>query len=71
MDEISPILCGKCHVTPERGFERDGEVWASCSICGQEDRVTDVQREAAEYHADKLIGGMFAGLRGTHGQEPA
>jgi hypothetical protein len=56
MDESSPILCGKCHVTPQRGFERDGEVWASCPVCGQEDRVAYIQLEATEYKIGKLAG---------------
>jgi len=54
MSETRPILCGKCHVTPERGFERDGEAWAKCPICGQEARVIEIQREAAEYEFDKV-----------------
>jgi hypothetical protein len=65
MDESSPILCSKCHVSPERGFERDGEMWASCPVCGREDRVADIQREAGEYHADKAIGSIFSGLRSS------
>lgn len=64
MDEIRPILCGKCHVTPERGFERNGEVWASCSICGQEDRVVDIQREAAEHYVSKGMDEFLASIGG-------
>ena len=64
-DQTGPILCGKCHVTPERGFERNGETWAACSICGREDRVEDIMREAAKYTADKSVRGMFSGLAGS------
>jgi hypothetical protein len=65
-DETGPILCGKCHVTPERGFERDGQMWASCPVCGQEVQlIADIQREAAEYHADKAIRDAFSGLRSS------
>jgi len=55
MNDITNILCGKRHVTPERGFERDGETWAACPICGQEDRVEDIFGEAAKYRVDKSI----------------
>ena len=65
MSDIQPILCSKCKVTPERGFERDGETWAACPICGQEDRVADIQREAALYNADKGVRGVLADLRGS------
>jgi hypothetical protein len=63
-DDIRPILCGKCQVTPERGFERDGELWAACPVCGNEDRIVDIQREAAEQFATKSIGDMLAGIGG-------
>jgi hypothetical protein len=56
MDNGGPILCGKCHVTPERGLERDGEVWAACPVCGQEDRLVEIEREAIEYKIGKLVG---------------
>jgi hypothetical protein len=64
-DETGPILYGKCHVTPERGFERDGQMWASCPVCGQEDTIADIQREAVEYHADKAIRDAFSGFRSS------
>jgi hypothetical protein len=63
MSDVKPILCGKCHVSPERGFERDGEMWASCPLYGQEDRITDIQREAALQYATKQIGGMLDSLK--------
>ena len=62
MDETFPVLCGKCHVSPEQGFERDGEMWAACPMRGREDRIEDIQREAAEYHTDKAVRGVFSGL---------
>jgi uncharacterized Zn finger protein (UPF0148 family) len=65
MDETGPILCGKCHVTPERGFERDGQMWASCPICGQKDTIEYIGREAAEYRADKAIRDMLSGLQSS------
>jgi len=34
MSDTQPILCGECNVTPERGFERDGEMWASVPSAG-------------------------------------
>jgi hypothetical protein len=64
MSETRPVLCGKCHVTPERWFERDGETWGACAVCRREDRTEDIMREAAEYHADKAIRGVFSGLQG-------
>jgi hypothetical protein len=67
LDEISPVLCGKCHVAPERGFERDGEVWAACPICGQEDRMEDIARQAAENRFDKMIRGTFSGIQSIAG----
>jgi hypothetical protein len=65
LDEISPVLCGKCHVAPERGFERDGEVWAACPICGQEERMEDIARQAAENRFDKMIRGTFSGIQSS------
>ncbi len=61
-DETLPVLCGKCHVSPERGFERDGEMWAACPVCGKEDRVEDISREAAEYLTDKAAREMLSGI---------
>lgn len=64
-DETGPILCGKCHVSPERGVERDGQMWAACPVCGQEDTTVDIGREAAEYQADKATRDVFSGLQGS------
>jgi hypothetical protein len=64
MSDITHVLCNKCHVTPQRGFERNGETWAACAICGQEDRVEEILGEAAEYHIRKGIDGVFSGLQG-------
>ena len=66
MDETGPILCGKFHVTSERGFERDGQMWASCPVCGQEDTIADIQREAVEYHTDEIVRAAFSGLRSSN-----
>jgi hypothetical protein len=62
MSEIYPILCGKCNVVIERGFERDGDLWMACPVCGQEDRMDDIVRETAEYKIDKQFRGMFGGI---------
>jgi hypothetical protein len=62
VDETGPILCGKCHITPERGFERDGQMWASCPVCGQEDTIADIQREAAEYNIDNAVRDSLLGF---------
>jgi uncharacterized Zn finger protein (UPF0148 family) len=62
MNDVQPILCGKCKITPKRGFERDGEMWASCPVCGREDRIADIQREAAEYHTDKAVRDTLSGV---------
>ncbi len=61
-DDVKPILCGKCNVTPELGFEREGEMWASCPVCGQEDRIADIQREAAEHSFDKMVRQTLSGI---------
>jgi hypothetical protein len=63
-EQTGPILCGKCHVTPERGFERDGQIWARCSTCGQEDTVADIQREAMEYLVHKSVRDALSGFSG-------
>jgi hypothetical protein len=65
-NEIGPILCGKCHVAPERGFERDGQMWASCHVCGQEDTIENIGREAAEYRTDKAIRDVLSGLHSSN-----
>jgi len=65
MGETGPVLCGKCHVPPERGFERDGQMWASCPVCGQEDTIEHIGREAAEYNTDKAIRDMLSGLHSS------
>lgn len=65
MNETRPVLCGKCHVSPERGFKRNGQMWASCPICGQEDTITYINREAAEYSTDKALREEFSGLSGS------
>jgi hypothetical protein len=67
MSDVKPILCGKCRVSPERGFERDGETWAACPVCGQEDRIIDIQREAALQYASKSLGDMLDGFKGSSG----
>jgi hypothetical protein len=64
MSETRPKLSGKSQASPERGLERDGEMWAACPVCWPEDRVTDIQREASEYHADKVIRKVSSGLIG-------
>jgi hypothetical protein len=64
MDDIKKILCGKCHVVPERGFEREGETWAACAICGQEDRTNDIFRDASEYCVRKGMDGFMSSLGG-------
>lgn len=61
MSYTKEILCSKCHVTPERGFERNGEPWAACSVCGQEDPIETILREAAEHRAHQAIGNMLRG----------
>ncbi len=63
MSETRPILCGICHVSPEGGFERDGKTWAACPVCGQEDRMENILREAAEYHADQGFRRALSGLK--------
>jgi hypothetical protein len=47
-DETSSIRCGKCFVPIKVGAGRDGDAWGSCPECGQEDRVDNIIREAAE-----------------------
>lgn len=61
MSDIKKVLCSKCRVAPERGFERDGETWAACPVCGQEDPVETILREAAQHHARKVIGDVLRG----------
>ena len=55
-----PILCGKCQAIVESGFERNGEMWAACPICGQQGRFADIRREAAQYYADKGTRMMYS-----------
>jgi len=62
MSDTYPVLCGKCHVPPEAGTERNGQLWASCPVCGQEDSVTDINREAGEYFTHKGMRVLFSGL---------
>jgi hypothetical protein len=63
MSDKYPVLCGKCHVSPERGFEREGQIWAACPVCGQEDTIEDIQREAGEYFTDRGLRILFTGLK--------
>jgi hypothetical protein len=37
-------------------------MWASCSVCGQEDTVENITREAGEYFAEKSLRDMFSRL---------
>ena len=65
MNETRPILCGKCHVPIKGGIERDGDAWGICPNCGQEDRMDEIVREVSKYHVDKMVDGMFSGIRSS------
>jgi hypothetical protein len=61
-NETGPILCGKCHVAPERGFERDGQMWASCPVCGQEDTIEYIGREGSRGSSARLSASIVGSL---------
>jgi hypothetical protein len=63
MDETRPIRCGKCYVPIKVGAERDGDTWGSCPVCGQEDRVDNIIREAAEYGLDNMVRDTLFGFQ--------
>ena len=62
-DETSSIRCGKCYAPIKVGAERDGDTSGSCPICGQEDRVDNIIREAAEYSLDNMVRGTLSGFQ--------
>ena len=62
-DETSAIRCGKCYVQIKVGAERDGDTSGSCPICGQEDRVDNIIREAAEYSLDRMVSDTLSGFQ--------
>jgi hypothetical protein len=62
-DETSAIRCGKCCVPIKVGAERDGDTWGSCPFCGQEDRVDNIIREAAEYSLDNMVSATLSGFQ--------
>ena len=54
-DETSSIRCGKCTVPIKVRVGRDGDAWGSCPLCGQEDRVDNIIRGAAEHSLDRMV----------------
>ena len=62
-DETSSIRCGKCSVPIKVGAGRDGEAWGSCPVCGQEDGVDNIIREAAEYSLDRMVSDTLSGFQ--------
>jgi hypothetical protein len=65
MNDTKPILCGKCHVPIKVGTEADGETLGACPVCGQQDRMDDIIREAAKYRIDKMVRGTFSDIQSS------
>ena len=61
------ILCAGCHVALEGPANPQSNDTFSCPICREGDTFENVIREAGEYHADKLIRGMFDSFDGSSG----
>ncbi|WP_374545407.1 hypothetical protein [Rhodoblastus sp.] len=61
------ILCASCHVALEGPADPQPNDVFSCPTCGANDTFENVIREAGEYHADKLVRGMFNSFGGSSG----